>query len=116
MTATTQKPTEAPTVALSARQARAELSRMIEAPDTAAVALIDALGPVTAYQLITEGTRADIASVDTPDLDDATRAAVVARLRDRAPVDRLDLDAEIATWSGIHTAWDLPDDAVTDAS
>jgi catechol-2,3-dioxygenase len=33
-----------------------------------------------------------------------------------APIERLDLDAEIARWSGIRTAWQLPDDAVTDAS
>jgi catechol-2,3-dioxygenase len=31
-----------------------------------------------------------------------------------APIERLDLDAEIATWSGVHTAWQLPDGAVTD--
>jgi catechol-2,3-dioxygenase len=34
----------------------------------------------------------------------------------QAPIERLDLDAEIATWSGIRTAWQLPDGAVTDAS
>ncbi len=33
-----------------------------------------------------------------------------------APIERLDLAAEIARWSGIRTAWQLPDDAVTDAS
>jgi catechol-2,3-dioxygenase len=33
-----------------------------------------------------------------------------------APIERLDLDAEIAKWSGVRTAWQLPDDAVTDAS
>jgi catechol-2,3-dioxygenase len=33
-----------------------------------------------------------------------------------APIERLDLDAEIAKWSGHRTAWQLPDDAVTDAS
>jgi catechol-2,3-dioxygenase len=30
-----------------------------------------------------------------------------------APIERLDLDAEIAKWSGVRTAWQLPDDAVT---
>ncbi|GGI03659.1 VOC family protein [Egicoccus halophilus] len=35
---------------------------------------------------------------------------------DQAPVERLDLDAEIVRWSGIRTAWHLPDDAVSDAS
>jgi catechol-2,3-dioxygenase len=34
----------------------------------------------------------------------------------QAPVERLDLDAEIARWSGVRTAWQLPDDAVTDGS
>jgi catechol-2,3-dioxygenase len=33
-----------------------------------------------------------------------------------APVQPLDLDAEIARWSGIRTAWQLPDDAVADPS
>jgi catechol-2,3-dioxygenase len=33
----------------------------------------------------------------------------------QAPVERLDLDAEIARWSGVRTAWQLPDD-VTDGS
>jgi catechol-2,3-dioxygenase len=33
-----------------------------------------------------------------------------------APVERLDLDAEIARWSGVRTAWQLPDGAVTDPS
>jgi catechol-2,3-dioxygenase len=33
-----------------------------------------------------------------------------------APIERLDLDAEIAKWSGVRTAWQLPDDAVTDRS
>jgi catechol-2,3-dioxygenase len=35
---------------------------------------------------------------------------------DQAPVERLDLDAEIERWSGIRTAWQLPADAVTDTS
>lgn len=34
----------------------------------------------------------------------------------QAPVERLDLDAEIARWSGVRTAWELPDDVVTDRS
>lgn len=34
----------------------------------------------------------------------------------QAPIERLDLDAEVARWSGVHTAWQLPDDAVTDRS
>ena len=34
----------------------------------------------------------------------------------QAPVERLDLDAEIARWSGVHTGWELPDDAVTNRS
>jgi catechol-2,3-dioxygenase len=33
-----------------------------------------------------------------------------------APVERLDLDAEIARWSGVRTAWQLPDGAATDPS
>jgi catechol-2,3-dioxygenase len=33
-----------------------------------------------------------------------------------APIERLDLDAEIAKWSGHRTAWQLPDDAVNEAS
>lgn len=33
-----------------------------------------------------------------------------------APIERLDLDAEIAKWSGIHTGWELPDDAMMDRS
>jgi len=33
-----------------------------------------------------------------------------------APVERLDLDAEIARWSGVRTAWQLPDDAGTNGS
>jgi catechol-2,3-dioxygenase len=32
----------------------------------------------------------------------------------QAPIERLDLDAEIATWSGVRTGWELPDDAVTE--
>lgn len=101
MTAAAQTPTEAPAEALSDRQARAELSRMIEAPDTAAVTLIDTLGPVAAYQLITEGIRLDIVAADTPGLDDATRLDAVARLRDRAPVELLDLDALAADGIGV---------------
>jgi catechol-2,3-dioxygenase len=34
----------------------------------------------------------------------------------QAPIERLDLDAEIARWSGVRTAWQLPGGAVTDAS
>jgi catechol-2,3-dioxygenase len=34
----------------------------------------------------------------------------------QAPIERLDLDAEIAKWSGVRTGWELPDDAVTDRS
>jgi catechol-2,3-dioxygenase len=34
----------------------------------------------------------------------------------QAPIERLDLAAEIATWSGVRTGWELPDDAVTDGS
>ena len=34
----------------------------------------------------------------------------------QAPFERLDLDAEVARWSGVHTAWQLPDDAATDRS
>jgi catechol-2,3-dioxygenase len=34
----------------------------------------------------------------------------------QAPIERLDLDAEIARWSGVRTGWELPDDAVTDAT
>lgn len=34
----------------------------------------------------------------------------------QAPIERLDLDAEVARWSGVHTAWQLPDDAATDRS
>ena len=34
----------------------------------------------------------------------------------QAPIERLDLDAEVVRWSGVHTAWQLPDDAVTDRS
>jgi catechol-2,3-dioxygenase len=34
----------------------------------------------------------------------------------QATVERLDLDAEIARWSGVRTGWELPDDAVTDRS
>ena len=34
----------------------------------------------------------------------------------QATIAPLDLDAEIARWSGVHTAWQLPDGAVTDAS
>lgn len=101
MATTTQAPAEAHTEALSTRQARAELSRMIEAPDTAAVTLIDTLGPVTAHQLITQGTRLDILAADTPGLDDATRLDVAARLRDRAPVEPLDLDALAADGIGV---------------
>jgi catechol-2,3-dioxygenase len=33
-----------------------------------------------------------------------------------APVERLDLDAEIARWAGVRTAWQLPDGAATDPS
>ena len=101
MATTTQVPAEAHTEALSTRQARAELSRMIEAPDTAAVTLIDTLGPVTAHQLITQGTRLDILAADTPGLDDATRYDAVTRLRDRAPVEPLDLDALAADGIGV---------------
>jgi catechol-2,3-dioxygenase len=32
-----------------------------------------------------------------------------------APIERLDLDAEIARWSGVRTAWELPPSSVTDA-
>jgi catechol-2,3-dioxygenase len=34
----------------------------------------------------------------------------------QAPIERLDLDAEIAKWAGVRTGWQLPDDAVTDPS
>jgi catechol-2,3-dioxygenase len=34
----------------------------------------------------------------------------------QAPIERLDLDAEIAKWSGVRTGWELPGDAVTDRS
>jgi catechol-2,3-dioxygenase len=33
-----------------------------------------------------------------------------------APIERLDLDAEIDRWSGVRTAWQLPEDADTDTS
>ncbi len=32
----------------------------------------------------------------------------------QAPIERLDLDAEIAKWSGVRTGWELPDDVATD--
>ncbi len=34
----------------------------------------------------------------------------------QAPIERLDLDAEIVKWSGVHTGWELHDDAVTGQS
>jgi catechol-2,3-dioxygenase len=34
----------------------------------------------------------------------------------QASTERLDLDAEIAKWSGVRTGWELPDHAVTDRS
>ena len=34
----------------------------------------------------------------------------------QAPIERLDLDAEIARWSGVRTGWELPDDAIADPS
>jgi catechol-2,3-dioxygenase len=34
----------------------------------------------------------------------------------QAPIERLDLDAEIAKWSGVRTGWELPGDALTDRS
>ena len=34
----------------------------------------------------------------------------------QATVERLDLDAEIARWSGVPTGWELPDDAVSGRS
>jgi catechol-2,3-dioxygenase len=34
----------------------------------------------------------------------------------QAPIERLDLDAEITKWSGVRTGWELPDDTVTDRS
>jgi catechol-2,3-dioxygenase len=32
----------------------------------------------------------------------------------QAPIERLDLDAEIARWSGVRTGWELPEDAVAE--
>jgi catechol-2,3-dioxygenase len=34
----------------------------------------------------------------------------------QAPIERLDLDAELARWSGVRTGWELPDDAITDTT
>jgi catechol-2,3-dioxygenase len=34
----------------------------------------------------------------------------------QAPVERLDLDAEVARWSGVRTGWELPDGVVPDGS
>ncbi len=34
----------------------------------------------------------------------------------QAPIERLDLDAEIAKWSRVRTGWELPDDAATGKS
>jgi catechol-2,3-dioxygenase len=32
----------------------------------------------------------------------------------QAPIERLDLDAEVARWSGVRTGWELPADAATE--
>jgi catechol-2,3-dioxygenase len=32
----------------------------------------------------------------------------------QAPIERLDLDAEVARWSGVRTGWELPAEAVTE--
>ena len=48
-----------------------------------------------AYQVATRVFGLDILAADTPGLDDATRLDVAARLRDRAPVEPLDLDATV---------------------
>lgn len=34
----------------------------------------------------------------------------------QAPVERPDLDAETARWSGVRTGWELPEDVATDRS
>lgn len=90
MTTSTQTPTEA----LTARQARAELSRLIEAPDPAAAALIAERGPIAAYELITTGTT------------DHTTAETVTRLRARLRPEPLDLAALAADGIGLLTPED----------
>jgi catechol-2,3-dioxygenase len=34
----------------------------------------------------------------------------------QAPIDRLDLDAEVTRWTGVRTAWQLPEGDLSDAS
>lgn len=85
MTITTQTPTEA----LTARQARAELSRLIETPDQAAVTLIADRGPIAVYELVTTGTAT------------GTTAETVNRMRARLRPEPLDLDALAADGVGV---------------
>ncbi|MGP9587242.1 DNA-processing protein DprA [Micrococcaceae sp. AOP34-BR2-30] len=85
--------------ALSIRQARAELSRIIELPDPAAVALINTFGPVTAYQLINEGTKTFRTGPDAPE-------DVIARLHARLPASRLNLEALAVEGIGVLTPED----------
>lgn len=59
---TTTAPT--PTEPLTTRQARAELTRLVEPPDTVATALIATIGPIATYELATSHATPDQTTID----------------------------------------------------
>lgn len=105
MTTTTQTPAEA----LTARQARAELSRLINHPSPTAAALITALGPAAAYHHITEGTpAAEVAAATGAALSETQLTYTLSDLRSVHALypEPLDLDALATDGIGLLTPED----------